>query len=495
MSVGASILSLLGNEDPRVGLLRSMTGQQQPADGVQYAGAQAPAPGTTAQAPAGGAGAPVTPQFDSPPDLSALYESLIKYQGREQNLNRGMGLIGSAISQDQNRANTLGAFLGNDGGISGRVEDVAKLAGSSQDLLKADVARQQRAAALAALPGIARRYGLDLATATMLYDQGKLEEVIAEREKPNTELVTDAATGQNLLIDRTAGVQRGAFGGEKDTTSVKEGPNGTLLLFNDKDDSLSPLTGPDTMTPETREYDRYVVDERSRNNNNPLSYQQWRMTKPPSTQITNNVGGEKMDPAQKRFAEKSSDFFAEDYQTYRKARNQARDMLNQYDLAKEALDTNVKTGTFGETEQYLRKLAVSIGIGDEESVNKVAGGELLKTVTNRMALLMRNPDSGMGMPGSVSDRDLTFLKEAQVSLGTSNPRAMIEAFERIERRKIEIADLADAYVKKHGMLDAGFDAEVRAFADKNSLFEDFEITPKDPVARKNEIFKQYGINN
>ena len=114
-------------------------------------------------------------------------------------------------------------------------------------------------------------------------------------------------------------------------------------------------------------------------------------------------------------------------------------------------------------------MGLALGIGNAD---KIAGGELLTAVQNRMALQMRSPDSGMGMPGAVSDRDLTFLKEAQIGLDRTpeGNRKMLDAFRKLEQRKLEIAQLADQYIQQNGRLDAGFNQAVRQYAAANPMF-------------------------
>ena len=79
------------------------------------------------------------------------------------------------------------------------------------------------------------------------------------------------------------------------------------------------------------------------------------------------------------------------------------------------------------------------------------------------------------MPGAVSDRDLIFLKEAQPGL-TQTPEAnriMLESFARLEKRKIDIANLAQQYAATHGgQLDVGFSKAVSDYANANPLFDD-----------------------
>jgi hypothetical protein len=502
MSIGESLLSLFGKEDPRLALLRAVGGGGAPAPaspGAPYA-AQGGAPGATTTAPApAGPGARPAPQaaenleaFKSPPDLASLYGDLLKYQSKATNIDRGVGLLGSAFSQDANRASTLAAFTGEGAGRTG-TQGLGDMANLMLELNKGATAQKMRAAQLASLPVIAQKYGLDVETAKYLFDTGKLDSVIAELEKPNRELVKDA-NGQNILIDKTDASTVGTFGGPASTKKIIPGPNGSQVLADESTGDVLKEVTPADLTNEEREYNAYVDDEIARGTEtyNVKSFQDWRMTKPPSMSVTNNIG-DKMAPGPKKFAEESGKLFAEDWKAMRDGRKNARDMMNQYDVIDEALDTGVRTGQWGDAELSLRKIGQAIGVDTDPT--KVAGGELLKSVTNKMALIMRNPESGMGMPGSVSDRDIEFLKAAQPGIDqtpTGN-RTMLDIFRRIEQRKIDIANLADKYVKDVGQLDEGFDAKVKEFADKNPLFEGIDIAPLDNEAKKADIYKRYNI--
>lgn len=179
---------------------------------------------------------------------------------------------------------------------------------------------------------------------------------------------------------------------------------------------------------------------------------------------TVNVGA-----GEKAWDTESAKLFAKRYDDLTTQAQSAQQMLGLYDLAQAGLDSGVRTGSFGGAEQAVRQLGLALGIGNAD---KIAGGELLTAVQNRMALQMRSPDSGMGMPGAVSDRDLTFLKEAQIGLDRTpeGNRKMLDAFRRLEQRKVEIAQLADQYVQQKGRMDAGFNQAVREYADANPLF-------------------------
>lgn len=174
--------------------------------------------------------------------------------------------------------------------------------------------------------------------------------------------------------------------------------------------------------------------------------------------------------------------FAQRYEGLQENAANARDMLGMYDLAEQALDAGVRTGIAGEAELTLRQLGAAMGM--DTSPDKVAAGELIRAVQNRMALIMRNPEGGMGMPGAISDRDIKFLKDSQIGIDRTpeGNRQMLAAFRAIEQRKVQVAELADQYVQQHGRLDAGFNRALRDYADANPLFAATE-----PDARVREL--------
>lgn len=167
----------------------------------------------------------------------------------------------------------------------------------------------------------------------------------------------------------------------------------------------------------------------------------------------------------------SAKLFAKRYDDIQTQAASATDMIGMYDLAEDALASGIYTGIGGEQVQSLRRMGAALGIDNAESV---AAGELVTSLQNRMALIMRSPDAGMGMPGAVSDKDIVFLKQAQIGLDRSpdGNKRMIEAFRRLEQRKIEIARIADQYISQNGRLDAGFFEAVRQYAEANPLFGD-----------------------
>lgn len=184
------------------------------------------------------------------------------------------------------------------------------------------------------------------------------------------------------------------------------------------------------------------------------------------TGTTVNVGA-----GDKAWDTESAKLFAKRYDDISSAAMNAQQMMGMYDLAEQALNSGVRTGLAADAEITLRQLGAAMGMDTDPE--KLAGGELIRAVQNRMALIMRSPDGGMGMPGAISDRDIRFLKDSQVGIDRSpeGNRAMLQAFRAMEQRKIEIAQLADQYIQQNGRLDAGFNRVVREHAEANPLFD------------------------
>lgn len=634
MSFGESLLSMMGVSDPRLKLLQSVAGGLQgtpagaastPAAAGRTQAGVGTAPGTGGPAGATGApgapGAPMAPVatptgMESPSDLASMYKELITYNNKVDSINRGIGLIGASFAHPENRQAIMSAFGGGSGGGGGGL-DPSSIINSVMELNKYKIENAQRAAMLAALPSIAKQYGMSIETATYLMNTGQLDEVISKLAVPDTQVVTDGqgiphlvdmstgkvlqsygnaktntttitdaqgvphlvdattgkeistygspkvdtqivadpVTGQSIVVDKTTGkpintignakantatvtdaqgvprlidtqtgkeissygspkldtdvvtdprtgqpmlidkqsaAVKGVYGSPRVTTEIRQGPDGSSILVDPaaSDPSkayLGQVAGPDTQTSDTRDYAAYVKDEASRGNNSPQSFQQWRMTKPPTSAVSVNNDLRAEGSFAKTYGEqmgKRLDKLVGEGET-------AATTLQNLDLVQKALESGVRTGSFGETELSLRKFGQLIGVNDANDP-KVTGGELIQKVTNQMALFMRNPDSGMGMPGSVSDRDLQFLKDSQLGLSTSpeGNKATLEAFRRIYRRKIEVAEMAEQWAEEHNSM-IGFNKYVRQYAEEHPLFEDFKVSATADEEKINSILDKY----
>ena len=118
----------------------------------------------------------------------------------------------------------------------------------------------------------------------------------------------------------------------------------------------------------------------------------------------------------------------------------------------------VYQGSGGEWVAEGKKLLASLG----GNVEGIADADVAKALANQLTLAIKQYAGSM--PGSLSDKDLAFLKNASIGLDKSPEANMriLDAFERHVSRTKALEGLRQAYVEKNGRLDNGFH---RAIAD------------------------------
>lgn len=148
------------------------------------------------------------------------------------------------------------------------------------------------------------------------------------------------------------------------------------------------------------------------------------------------------------------------------ARNKAQNLDRLGSLLDQAY-----TGAGGETVLAAQKAAKSLGF----DIGNPAPGEAGAALANEMALQLRSPAGGAGMPGAMSDQDREFLKSMTPGLGTTKPgrELMVETMKRLTNRDQEIADFARQYARDHGgRIDLNFEDEVSKRFSGKSMFDD-----------------------
>ena len=94
-------------------------------------------------------------------------------------------------------------------------------------------------------------------------------------------------------------------------------------------------------------------------------------------------------------------------------------------------------------------------------------------MTKRLALEVRNPAGGAGMPGSMSDGDRDFLVATVPGLAkTEQGNAyLLIVMERQLERDIELSRLAEQHFQENGTHE-GFQQKAAAYAKANPMFDD-----------------------
>jgi len=153
---------------------------------------------------------------------------------------------------------------------------------------------------------------------------------------------------------------------------------------------------------------------------------------------------------------------------------QANNMNNRLDRLGALLE-QVNTGRFAGGVLALKQAARGVGI-DLESLgvtDDVGPAEAAKALSNELALQLRNPAGGAGMPGAMSDKDREFLVSMVPGLMNTpeGRRTMVETSKKLNQRSVDVAKMARAYVADNGQLDQGFFTALQMWADENPLFE------------------------
>jgi hypothetical protein len=146
----------------------------------------------------------------------------------------------------------------------------------------------------------------------------------------------------------------------------------------------------------------------------------------------------------------------------------------------------IKTGKFKGTVTDIKAAAKSVGI-DLASLgvtDDVGTTQAAQAFSNQLALELRNPAGGAGMPGALSDKDREFLIRMVAGI-ENDPEAwpkMIEYRVKLAKREQQVAKMARAYRKKHGKFDEGFHDELAEWSAQNPLFQEAQTKPTPPAA-------------
>lgn len=157
--------------------------------------------------------------------------------------------------------------------------------------------------------------------------------------------------------------------------------------------------------------------------------------------------------------------------------------------------SQVGTGKFKGTTVELKAAAKSMGV-DLNALgvaDDVAPAQAARALANQLALELRNPAGGAGMPGALSDQDRQFLLQMIPSL-ESDPGAwpkMIEYRVKLAEREQKVARMAREYRKKSGKFDEGFFDELQEWSAKNPLFPELPKSPAPAAPNVQSLIDKY----
>lgn len=147
-----------------------------------------------------------------------------------------------------------------------------------------------------------------------------------------------------------------------------------------------------------------------------------------------------------------------------------------------SLLSQVNTGKFVGTTTDLKAAAKGLGFDLTAMgvADNVAPAQASRMLSNQLALELRNPAGGAGMPGAMSDSDRQFLVQMVPNL-ENDPGAvptMIEYRTKLAQRDREVARLARQFRQKNNGFNDGFFEELAQWSEKNPLFQQQAPKPK-----------------
>ena len=159
-------------------------------------------------------------------------------------------------------------------------------------------------------------------------------------------------------------------------------------------------------------------------------------------------------------------------------------------------DPAVASGALAETISGFKNVADSFGL----KIEGVAAEQAITSIASEMSMQLRNPESGGGLPGAVSDRDLSFLKSMPPNLAkTKEGRELIaETYNAIIDRKLQVERMAMEHEEAGGKIDNQFRKKVAEFARANPLLEDAKAKAAQELSKAPKVTgatRQYHIQN
>lgn len=178
--------------------------------------------------------------------------------------------------------------------------------------------------------------------------------------------------------------------------------------------------------------------------------------------VTVNASEEKAE------AKKVGEGMGEMYVDLQKAGAAAPAKLGKLDRMEQLMD-GISTGKLQPAITQVAAIGESLGITID---SKLGPKQALEALSNEIALSLRSPAGGAGMPGALSDKDREFLTSMAPGLAKTREgnKLIIQTARNLAKREQDVAKLAREYRKKNGSLDEGFYDELADFSAANPLF-------------------------
>lgn len=141
------------------------------------------------------------------------------------------------------------------------------------------------------------------------------------------------------------------------------------------------------------------------------------------------------------------------------------------------------TGPGANVALGIKRVANAFGV----KVDGLAEGEAARALSNQLALSLRNPAGGEGMPGAMSNSDREFLRQSVPSLENSPQgwRAMVDMRLALADAAVKQAQYAEQ-LRRQGVPIQDIPGKVQDFANQNPVFH-----VHDTAARRKALLEKY----
>ena len=185
------------------------------------------------------------------------------------------------------------------------------------------------------------------------------------------------------------------------------------------------------------------------------------LTKSTAPSVTVNSGA-----SETAFDKEFGKIQAKEYGEIRTVARGTYEMDGNLSLVENAIDEGLYTGVGAGINNMANRIGAAFGVDGAQE--KAARGELVTAVANNMALFVRNPDNGGGMPGATSERDVKFLLDSVPGMSRTpeGNKAVIGIFRAINQRRRKVAELADEWMQtpdangQRRLLDSRFNSYI-----------------------------------
>lgn len=211
-----------------------------------------------------------------------------------------------------------------------------------------------------------------------------------------------------------------------------------------------------------------INKERAASGQPALGMEEFLKGKASGVSVTNVLPGEPQGGASVgQFQKDLGGIMAKDYGSIRDLAKASRANLGNLKVMEDAIaDPGFYSGFGSDQVLQLKRMASALGM-DPDGVDSM---ETFNALNKQAALQAMGGSLGTGF--SNADRDFVVEQVPSLTNTPQGNKKIIEIQRKIAERNIEIAAMATEYVQKNGVLDAGFEKELAAFAEANPLFGD-----------------------